>query len=210
MCLRVLSHLFLSACVCATDVWSGSSFLITTFTFLSADAVKSIDRVADWRFTVIDCNQTYFCCKFWLHSLYSWWFLLFSQLFQWFLRLKSTIIHTIWSGRAREAKQEQNKANNCRHRYAILTQFDLERKSSGEYSLGTGHSCFIQTEKKRSGSCLVISTHTLRRGRGGGGGSPLACDTHGFWCNWAFMDLLSPAIDREEQATNRERKLREK
>ena len=36
------------------------------------------------------------------------------------------------------------------------------------------HSCFIQTEKKLSSSCLVVSTHTLgplhlRRGRGGGG-----------------------------------------
>ena len=72
MCSRVLSHLFLSVCVCATDNWSRSSFQVTTFTFLSADVGKTIDLVAYWRLAFTDCNQTHFCCQFWLHSLYSW------------------------------------------------------------------------------------------------------------------------------------------
>ena len=142
MCPRVLSHLFLSVCVCATDVWS--RFLLTTFTFLSADVGKTIDLVACWRLTFTDCNQTYFSCQFWPHSLYSWWFWWFSQLFQWFLRLKRTI-HTIWSGWARELELEnfsvkipskprnktrmkQNKQQQM-YFYASLrqlTQFDLE------------------------------------------------------------------------------------
>ena len=49
MCPRVLSHLFVSICVCATDVWSRSSFRVTTCTFLRADAGKPIDR--QWWFT---------------------------------------------------------------------------------------------------------------------------------------------------------------
>ena len=61
------------------------------------------------------------------------------------------------------------------------------------------HSCFIQTEKKLSGSYLVVSTHTLgpvhlRRSKGKGGregGALLACDMYGFWCDRTFMVLLA-------------------
>ena len=46
------------------------------------------------------------------------------------------------------------------------------------------HSCFIQTEKKRSGSYLVASTHSF-------GFELLARNTYGFWCDWTFMVLLA-------------------
>ena len=98
MCPRVLSHLFVSICVCATDVWSRSSFRVSKFTFLNVDVGKTIDRVQT-------THQTHFGCRFWLHSLYSWWVWWFSQLFQWFLRFKWTKMHTIWSGWARKTNK---------------------------------------------------------------------------------------------------------
>ena len=75
-------------------------------------------------------------------------------------------------GRGGREKQNKKKTNNCMLCYAILTQFDLEWKRRGGELVQ--HSCFIQTEKKLSGSYLVVSTHTLGpvhlRGGGGGGG----------------------------------------
>jgi len=52
-----------SACVGATDVWSRSSFQVTTCTFFSADVGKTVDLVPvdDSPFT--DCKQTRFCCQ---------------------------------------------------------------------------------------------------------------------------------------------------
>ena len=109
MCLWVLSHFFLSVCVCATNVWSRSSFWLTLFMFLSAGVSETIDHVAYWGLTITDCNQTHFCCQFWLHTLYSWWFWWFSRLFQWFLHLKRMMIRF----GQRETKQEQNKQQLC-------------------------------------------------------------------------------------------------
>ena len=186
MCPRVLSHVSftVSVCVYGTDVWSRSSFRVTTFTFLSADVSKTIDLVAYWRLTFTDCNPTHFCCQFQLHSLYSWWFWWFSQLFQWILRFK----WSIWSGWARVRKETTT--------VCFVTLY--WRSSIWKYNeSGAGkivqHSCFIQTEKKQSGSYPVVSTHSLGpvHLRWGHGGALLACDTYGFWCDWAFMVLLA-------------------
>ena len=38
-------HICLSVCLCTIDVWSRSSFWVTTCTFFSADVGKTIDRV---------------------------------------------------------------------------------------------------------------------------------------------------------------------
>ena len=187
MCPRVLSDLLLSVCVCATDVWSISSVQVTTFTFLSADVGKTIDLVACWRLTFTDCNQTYFSCQFWPHSLYSWWFWWFSQLFQWFLRLKRTI-HTIWSGWARELELENfsvkipsKPRNKTRMKQNKQQQLYPSLRSSISNESGTGEKKSFSTaalskqkkrrkkeeekkrkkrRKKRSGSYLVVSTHT--------------------------------------------------
>ena len=78
---------------------------------------------------------------------------------------------------------KKNKTNNnCMLRCNLLTQFDLERKWSWKI---VHHSCFIQTEMKRSGSYLVVNTHTLGpvHLRRGWGGSLLACNRNSFWCD---------------------------
>ena len=88
------------------------------------------------------------------------------------LFLERTMIHTIWSVWARKTKQEQNK-----QLYALLRRTDAVRsRMKAERGEIVQHSCFIQTEKKLSGSYLVVSTHTLgpvhlRWGGGGGGGT---------------------------------------
>ena len=54
-------HISLSVCVCATDVWSRSSFRVTPC------------QQNNWPWTdnspFTDCNKTHFCCKFFIHSL---------------------------------------------------------------------------------------------------------------------------------------------
>ena len=69
-----------------------------------------------------------------------------------------------------KTKTKQNK----QQLYASLRHiFDAARsKMKAERGEIVQHICFIQTEKKRSGSYLVVSTHTLgpvhlRRGSGG-------------------------------------------
>ena len=91
---------------------------------------------------------------------------------------------------------ERNKTNNCRLRYAILTQFDLQWKRSG--IVQHRPQLLYPNRKETVRYYLVISTHTLRpvhwRRRRKGGGErvgALLADTHGFWCDWAFMVLLA-------------------
>ena len=93
MCPRVWSHLFLSVCVCATDIWSRSSFQVMTFPFLSADVGKTVDHVSPLQ-TVIK-HLLLILASF---AIYSWWLWWFSQLFQWFLWLKWMMIRFGWVG----------------------------------------------------------------------------------------------------------------
>ena len=163
MCLPVLSHLFLSVCVCAIYVWSRSSFQVRRFTFLSADVDKTIDLVAYWRLTFTDCNKTHFCCQFWLHSLYSWWFGWFSQLFQWILHWSSRFGPGGW-----EKQNKQQLYASLHHTDAVWSRMKVEQ----DKSFSTAALWFIQTEKNGSGSYLAVSTHSLgpvylRRGSGG-------------------------------------------
>ena len=188
MCLPVLSHLFLSVCVCAIYLWSRSSFQVRRFTFLSADVDKTIDLVAYWRLTFTDCNKTHFCCQFWLHSLYSWWFGWFSQLFQW-------ILH--WSSRFGPVGERNKTNNNCmlhyslHHTDAVWSRMKVEQ----DKSFSTAALWFIQTEKK--GLVAVLQSALILWDLsiwGGGVGALLACHTYGFWCDWAFMALLAGLV----------------
>ena len=119
MCLQVLSHLFLSVCVCATDVWSRSSFWVRTFTFLRADVGKTINHVAYWWLTFTDCNQTHFCCQFWLHSLYSWWLWCFFSAVSMVSSFKADddTHNLVWVGEKNKTKSKQNKLQQL---YALL------------------------------------------------------------------------------------------
>ena len=132
--------------------------------------------------TSTDCNQTLFCCcccHFWLHSLYSWCLWWFSQLFQWGVSFEMDIMHTIWSGWARKTKQTTTEL------YASLHHIDAVWSRAKVEGKIVHHSCFIQTEMKRSGSYLVVNTHTLGPAhlRRGWGGSLLACNRYSFWCD---------------------------
>ena len=59
---------------------------------------------------------------------------------------------TVWSGRAGETKQEQSKTNNnCKLRYAILTQFCLRKRNGGK-SFGTA----ALSKQKRNGPVAIL------------------------------------------------------
>ena len=126
MCQWVLSHLFLSVCVCTADIWCRSSFRVTTFTFLSAGVSKTIDLVAYWWLAFTDCNQTHFCCQFgFIHYI--------AGGFDGFLSCFNGSF--VWSGQWYDLVRvgEKNKTNNsnCMLHCTILTQFNLEWKQSG-------------------------------------------------------------------------------
>ena len=61
-------HICLSVCLCAIDVWSRSSFRVTSCRFPQCWC-----RQNNWSCTEIspftDCNETHFFCKFWIQSL---------------------------------------------------------------------------------------------------------------------------------------------
>ena len=106
-----VSQLFLSVCVCATDIWSRSSFRVTTFTFLNranADVGRTIDLVAYRRLTFTDCNQTHFVANFGFIRYIAGGFDVFLSCFNVvvFLFLERTMIDMIWSGWARKTEQE--------------------------------------------------------------------------------------------------------
>ena len=142
MSAHLLYSSFLRACSCRDKTWThfcraksginicvddmllkGRSYINQSKSvLLSADVGKTSDLVAYWRLTFTDCNQTQFCCQFWLHSLYSWWLWWFYQLCQWFLPL----MRTIWSdthdlvGVGERKKQKKNWMLLC----AMLSQFE--------------------------------------------------------------------------------------
>ena len=99
------------------------------------------------------------------------------------------MIHMIWSGWARKTKQL----------YASLHHTDAVRsRMKAEWGQIVQPSCFIQTEKKLSGSYLVVSTHTSGpvHLKGGGGTSSMWhirllvwLSVHGFAC-WSAPEAI--------------------
>ena len=89
-----------------------------------------------------------------LLSLNNWWLWWFSQLFQWFLRLKRTRIQTIWSAWATKHKHKHTRL--CASLRQVLTQLDLERKRSTAALSKQKWNSLVLTR-----SYLAVSTHTL-------------------------------------------------
>ena len=163
--------------------------------FLRADVAKTIDHVAYWRLTFTDCNQTHFCCQFWLHSLYSWWlWWFFSAVSMGFSFKEDNDTHNlVWVGEKNKTQSKQNKQQQL---YALLNTDAVQSRTKVEQ--GKSFSTAALSKQKWNSPVAILQSALILLnlsiwggGRWGWGVSLLACDTCGCWRGWVFMVLLA-------------------